>query len=261
MINGVQTSGLSQIFNRQTNQYSRVLEQIASGHRFTRPSDDFASFVRTRTLQSGLGDIHLQNQELAAARETATNAAGLGNAVFEAITELRELSEAHNRAEAEDKANILADFNGRVNALVQLLAGNSNGGFKATVGGIGDNSANNFELDLSAIDIDALRDVTTNPSTPAPLTNMPSTSTIDSLLNNVATYTAEANAFNSLIDRQLTINENMIAAREQTISAVRDIDDMRTIQEATMLEIRRNASVSMMAQANISQGVIARLFA
>jgi len=250
MIGAVQTNGLSQIFNQQSNQYSRVLEQIASGHRFTRPSDDFASFVRTNSLQSGISRIESVNQDLAQAREAGTQASTFGNEVMKLLSDISSLVDRRDAdsTTADDRARINADLTGRLELLGNFISANT--GQSAVVNiNYGAGAARNLTFNPTAISLGSMTTGTAATS-----------GAVNTLLNEVATFTSRAEAFNTTIDRQLTINQNMMSAREQTISAVRDVDDMRAIQQATNLEIRRNASVSMMAQANISQGVIARLF-
>jgi len=85
-------------------------------------------------------------------------------------------------------------------------------------------------------------------------------SDLDEVLTSAASYTSTAEAFSSSVDRQLTVNQNTIAAKEDTASAIGAIDEVAAISKATALAVRQQATISMAAQANISQSNLARLF-
>jgi len=250
MLTGINTNSLSQIYRSQTNQYSKVLEQIASGQKFTRPSDDFTAYTQTRSMQSNIKDLQNENAQLVQGKESGAKAAAFGNAIFEGLTELKELLTAHGKAGDSEKATIAAEFDAKRNALAELASNNSGtvlkaGTFTGSALTTEEGKFNKLTLSGSGFGITALTG---------------DSAALDDALTAAAGYSAKADAFNSTVDRQLTINENVMAAKENSISAVRDIDEVKTIQEATNLGIRRSASVAMFVQANISQGIMARLY-
>jgi hypothetical protein len=83
---------------------------------------------------------------------------------------------------------------------------------------------------------------------------------IENALKDVASYTAEAQSYTNAVDRQLTINQNIIAAKEDTATNIGAIDEVSAISKATALAVRQQATISMAAQANIAQSNLARLF-
>jgi len=253
MLNGINTTSLSQIYRGQTNQYSRILESIASGQRFSKPSDDFTAYMRTRSLQSGIRADENVNRNLIQAKELGTKASSFGNALFEGLSELKDLASAHTAAagNTDDQAKIAAEFTAKANALSQLVTVNNNP-TSLTVDLNSAETPGKLTVSLSGFTFTGLTATMTPGSGTA--------GTLDTLMTAAAGYTASADAFNATIDRQLTINENVIAAKENSIAAVRDIDQVKAIAQATALEVRQMASVAMMAQANISQQFVARLF-
>jgi len=58
----------------------------------------------------------------------------------------------------------------------------------------------------------------------------------------------------------LTINQNIISAKESAAESIGAIDEVSAISKATSLQVRQQATVAMASQANLSQLTLARLF-
>jgi flagellin-like hook-associated protein FlgL len=72
---------------------------------------------------------------------------------------------------------------------------------------------------------------------------------------------AELNSFATLLQRQLNLTETVINSKEATISAITDIDELQELSTLTLLQVRQEATIAMMAQANMAQGYAAKLYA
>jgi flagellin-like hook-associated protein FlgL len=254
MISGVSTTTLSQIYKKQTNDYTKVLETIAGGAKFNKPSDDFVAYTRTRMEESSLKGYQRINEDLVKAKEVGTQAASLGNSAFEGLSELKELAKSYaSTTDQSDKDILKEKFDAAAKAISDSFANNTYEG--SALNGV------SVQIDPSQSTSTMTLTLTDPTSTLASGTlDITDSTKIDAALKAVAKYTAEAEGFNSAIDRQMTINQNIMAAKENTISAVRDIDDIAAIGKATALEIRQQASISMIAQANIAQTSLVRLF-
>jgi len=257
MISGVSTTTLSQIYKQQTSDYTKVLETIAGGKKFNKPSDDFVAYTRTRSEESAMKGYERISEDLVKAKEAGTLASSVGNAAFERLSELKELAKNYATASDADKEILKEKFDAAKAAIKDSFTNNTYES-KAITGS-----------DIVSVQIDPNKPASKmsltleNPATALDALDIEDADPdklVDAALTAVAKYTAQAESFNSSVDRQLTINQNIMAAKENTISAVRDIDDIAAIGKATALEIRQQASISMIAQANVSQTSLIRLF-
>ncbi|MDR0304269.1 MAG: hypothetical protein LBH98_05820 [Chitinispirillales bacterium] len=242
MILSVSTSGLSQLYRQQTTDYTKTLEQIASGKRFTKPSDDFASFMKMRAAESSVVTYQRVNDELISAKEKSTIATSIGNEAYKALSDFKKMVENGADSDALDA---------QLEQIQKIFTNNKQVGNdiieKASVT-LGDGTST-LEFDVSGI-ITQL----------SALDNTSSATDVEDALGEVAKYTATAEAFTVAADRQLTINENIIAAKESTAANIGAIDEVQSISKATALAVRQQATIAMAAQANISQSNLARLF-
>jgi len=256
MISGVSTTTLSQIYKQQTSDYTKVLETIAGGKKFNKPSDDFVAYTRTRSEESAMKGYERIGEDLVKAKEAGTLASSVGNSAFERLSELKELAKNYATASDADKEILQAKFDAAKQAISDSFTNNTYEKTAITAANVvsvqidPNQPSSKMTLNLSAV----------NPSTDLTALDITDADTIDTALTSVAKYTATAEGFNASVDRQMTINQNIMAAKENTISAVRDIDDIAAIGKATALEIRQQASISMIAQANVSQTSLIRLF-
>jgi flagellin-like hook-associated protein FlgL len=257
MILGVSSSGLSQLYRQQTTDYTKQLEQIASGKRFTKPSDDFAGYAKLRAAEGSLAGYQRVNDDLVKGKEFSSAASAVGNEAYKGLLELKQMAEDYTNASTDEKAQLSTAFDKKLGSLTELFSSNAK---------IDGTSMNAYIVNV-------------NPSDPGPtgsnltlnLTDptgedewddidITDVATINDALKTVATYTAEADAFTAQTDRQLTINQNIIAAKENTVAAIGSIDEVSAIGKATALQVRQQATIAMASQANLSQLNLARLF-
>jgi len=262
MITGVSTTTLSQIYKKQSGEYGKILETIASGAKFNKPSDDFISYMRTNTEESAMKSYQRSNEDLARAKEAATTATSVGNSALDSLSELKELASTYaSTTDATERKILEQKFNDTRDAMIATFTDNTYGAKKITEDDIVNVSINpndpTKKMTLSLASVDPTDDIAADK---LDIESTDLSANLDAAFASLAKYTATAEGFNSAVNRQMTINQNIMAAKENTISAVRDIDDIAAIGKATALEIRQQASLSMIAQANISQASLVRLF-
>jgi len=256
MILGVSTSGLSQLYRQQTTDYTKTLEQIASGKRFTKPSDDFASYMKMRAAESSIAKYQSVNDELVKAKESSVVATSVGNSVYEGLLDLKKLvAQYGSTSDTDEKAKLKEVFDAKAAAVQDLFDNNQK------------NNGKDIQTDISVklVEGDTLALTLDSTEIAAKVSALSITATtinadLDKILTATATYTATADAFSSSVDRQLTVNQNTIAAKEDTAAAIGAIDEVSAISKATALAVRQQATISMAAQSNISQSNLARLF-
>ena len=64
----------------------------------------------------------------------------------------------------------------------------------------------------------------------------------------------------NLVDHQVNVTDTVIQSKQAAYSEVAEIDDAKEMAKQTALNVRQQASVAMMAQANMAQQGIMRLF-
>jgi flagellin-like hook-associated protein FlgL len=73
-------------------------------------------------------------------------------------------------------------------------------------------------------------------------------------------YVAEMESFAIVLQRQFNLTDTIISSKESTISAIININEVEELSALTMLQVRQEATISMLAQANIIQGYAAQLY-
>jgi flagellin-like hook-associated protein FlgL len=59
----------------------------------------------------------------------------------------------------------------------------------------------------------------------------------------------------------MKLNDTVVSGKQATVSALVNVDELAEMAKVTNLQVRQQATVSMMSQANVSNAALARLFA
>lgn len=73
-------------------------------------------------------------------------------------------------------------------------------------------------------------------------------------------YSAQMKSMSSMLQTQMKFTDTIINSNNATISVIIDIDEVAAMAELTVLQIRQQATVAMMAQANTIAGYAALMF-
>ncbi len=264
MIGGINsiTSGLASIYNANTRALSQSLGRIASGKRIQRPSDDFAGYIRSRSLLDDVSGFAIVKQDLQKAKGYADYAIEAGTALMEKLENAKELAVLYAAtSDPTEQALIVAEhtvLKGEITNLiadaqydstaviadatlvtVQLDPDGASGSFDVTFV-----EANDFP---SAAELVLL--VATDGGT-----------TADAAIAKVTSYLSKASGFSEDLQRHMDLTDIVINSKEAAASLITDIDEIKEMTLATDLQIRQQASIAMMAQANISQQGIMQLY-
>jgi flagellin-like hook-associated protein FlgL len=79
-------------------------------------------------------------------------------------------------------------------------------------------------------------------------------------INKATSYLVKAEKYEEKIERQMTITDNMIQSKKAAQSIITDIDEVEELNKATNEQIRQQATIAMIAQANVSQSYISMLY-
>lgn len=260
MVNGITTSALSQLYRSQGNEYSDVLTQIASGKKIQKPSDDFVGYLRASGITQDISAYEKINTDLTELREPAQMASDVGNGLVEDLTRMRELKDLYDgTADTTEQDAYEAEFTALADGVTSTIANNKyNGTAVVSANTIASASINpddsSLTLDIE-FDADDVADVSG-----FSLDGGTTSAEIEDELAKATSYTVKAEGYLNQTDRQIELNENMITSKEATRSSITDVDEAKALTEATELQVRQQATVSMMAQANLTASNIANLY-
>ncbi len=266
MISGASNVGssLARVYGANNKQLADVMSRIASGKKFQGPGDDFVGYIRTNTQQQAVTDYQRVKEGLMAAKEQTAKAVEVGNAVYEDVIELKNLISDYNAASNNDeRVAISAEFEGVKAALAEFITAN-NDVYKSgtaitsvdlTIDGGGQAFAPSFTAVAATADLSTSFGATlTALETAAQSTNMAA------VINNATKFLAGAEAANNAVDRHIDVVDTVIQSKKSLISEISEIDDVEELAKQTDLNVRQQATISMIAQANMSQQGIMRLF-
>lgn len=265
MVNGITTSALSQLYRSQGKEYSSLLTQIASGKKVSKPSDDFVGYMRASGISQDIKSYEKINTDLIELREPAQMASDMGNSMVEDLTRMRELKDLYDgAADATEEAAYEAEFTALAEGMTNSIANNKYNGTQIVSDSVTagtpiasasinpDDSTLTMDIDFDSGDVADVSGFS--------LAGGTSMADIEAELAKATSYSVKADGYLNQVDRQVELNENMITSKEDTRSSITDVDEAKALTEATELQVRQQATVSMMAQANLSASNIANLY-
>jgi flagellin-like hook-associated protein FlgL len=253
------TSSLASIYNAGNAAIASAMARIASGKRVMAPGDDFAGFARASSLSNDVSQYQKVKQDLQDVKGFADYAAGVGNDMVKDFDRLKELQKLwQNSSDPVAQAGYKAEYD----ATVQRITDTKNDGYYdniqvyqsgVTLKSVGINPANSSLV--VAISATAVGDESSinNIASATPVS-------IQSEIDNAEKYVAAMNSYSTLLQRDLNLADTVINSKNATISMITDIDDVQETAALTALQVRQQATISMLAQANIVQGFAAQLY-
>ncbi|NLG17887.1 MAG: hypothetical protein GX556_11200, partial [Fibrobacter sp.] len=120
------------------------------------------------------------------------------------------------------------------------------------------------EITSVALDPDATNSLsvtfTTDLSTISALAITGGAAGVTTEMGKALSYLTEAKKFDNIVDQQVRMTDTIIASKQAVMSLITDIDEAEQMNEVVDLSIRQQAAVSMMAQGNMLQSSLARLY-
>jgi flagellin len=255
---------LSNIYNTNATAMSQSLSKIASGKRIQDPSDDFAGYLKASVFQAditGYTDIKagLQN-----GKGLTDYAKTTGNQIVEDLTDMKALAKqwaAANAANAND-TDTLDGLQSKYDAIVTRIADLKT---NATYNGTAVYAASSLgTYQVNAEDNSLVVDVNianvANEANVNDITDANAVTDIQTELVEAAKFVSQADSFGKEISNYMKLADVAVTSKQAAMSAITDIDEVKEMAALTNLQVRQQASVSMMSQANASQAAIARLF-
>ena len=259
MIGGVNlaTSQITSAYNTTAQGLADTLTKISTGKKFQSASDDLISFLRSSKLQTDIDSYQGVKQGLTAAKVFTASAAQVGGDIYEKLTKMKDLADKYATADTNGDTDATAEYSAEFDALKTEV---TNAIANAKVDGTAiydtadpvttvnvDNKSNTLEVQFSAVADATALDIT-------------DVSTVTGEMTSAQTYLSEAKAFDGTIDQQIKLNDTIMSSKAAVKSLISDIDDAEQMSMAVDYQVRQQAAVSMLSQANVSRQAVMRLF-
>jgi flagellin len=278
MIGGIDTTSirLASAYNANNQLLADTLTRIASGKKISRPSDDFTGYLRSNRLQNDVDSYTKIKENLTSAKAVTGTAVEVGNSIYEDLVKMKDLlTSYYNTADSaddnEERSAIQTEFNAVKNNLTSYISNTKYSGTTvysaATLETVSLDPDGTGQLAITF----AAGDIAV-PATPtltgfvvgdAATTATNQTSELAALNTQITaatSYLVKAQSYDKSVDRQLRVSDTIIQSKQSAISLITDIDEVSEMNKQTDLMIRQQASISMLAQAQLSRSAITRLF-
>ncbi len=238
---------------RLTAQLEQSMERLSSGLRINKAADDAAGMgiaARMRGTLSGLEQAERNSQDAISMVQTSDGAMA---GVQQVLTRVRDLAlQFQNGAySAADRASITAEVAQLSTELGRIISSTSFNGI-SLLGGAGIaatfqiGTASNDTLALNQIDVGAAVGSVVSDFVTGTVDLDALGAAIDNVTNSRSSLGAIQNRLQVTIDGLGTYRDNLLAAK----SRIEDVDMAEEMATLTRLQIRQQAGVAMLAQAN-----------
>ena len=263
MIGGVNTSTsrLASAYNIGSEQLNATLTKIATGKKFQNAAEDLLGYLKSSKLKVDISGYQQVKQDLTEAKTFTAAAVQAGSDMYEKLTEMKNVAAKYDVENAkavkdQDKLDQLtADFDA-LKAEVQSIVANTKVDGKLVTG--------TTEITSVALNPDG-----TDPLSIKFTADFTGISTlaitggaagVTAEMTEALTYLTESRTFDNIVDQQVKLADTIIASKQAVMSLITDVDEAEQMNEVIDLSIRQQAAVSMMAQGNMLQSSLAKLY-
>ncbi|MBN1759685.1 MAG: hypothetical protein JW863_15260 [Chitinispirillaceae bacterium] len=252
------SAGMASLYGTNMRQLYDAMEKLASGKKFNNASENLIGYLRAQNTQSDITQYEQARENLTNFKASTSAAVVAGTSIYENLTEMEDLAtQWAGTADVDLKAQYAAEFNALKTEVATTLANTYVDGVLLTdkdvatpasvsLGPDGGTLTLSFssEADVSALDITAGGAV----------------AAVQTQVAAAMTYMYEAKSYDSITDQQLKLNDTIINSKKAVLSIITDIDEAEQMDKVLSLTLRQQATTAMMAQANIVQNSLSKLY-
>jgi flagellin len=265
MIGGVNvaTSQIANIYNQGNNQLSDTLAKIASGKKFQNAGEDLLSFTRANNLTNQIKGYNDVEQKLTAAKTVTSAAVNVGSKVYENLTKMGDLASKYATASTQEQAEYAAEFKSLRDTVVTSLSNAKVDGVNIADGTYNKTVAMDPNSGTLAVDLHAAGNFVTsaNLATLDLTTGAAAAVTaVGTETTNALNYMNTAKGLNDTIENQISLNKTIVNSKEAVKSLITDIDEASEMSKMLDQNVRQQAAMSMLSQANMSRQVVMKLY-
>jgi flagellin-like hook-associated protein FlgL len=245
------SANISSIYNQNGNDLASVMSKIAAGKKWgSQPSDDFVAYLKTTSLQSDVAQYQNTSENIAQAKVYTDAAKAAGNTLYGDLVKLQNLSVEWGAASGTDKAAIGNQYDTLLNTINNFAANAEINGQKIFGGGV--LTSVSLSPGGTAVDITS--------ATAPDATGLATGGDASLIVADALTFLSDMQALGKTLENQSNLTNTIIASKNSAITAVSGIDDAAMLAQETDLQVRQQAAISMLSQANISRAAISKLF-
>lgn len=260
-------------FHAAQQAYTRSLERIASGRRINRAADDPSGLAISERMKAqirGLKQASRNAQDAISLLNVADGALSETHAILHRLREIAVYAGTGTLTEAEREA-LQLEFNELVQAIVDIgrntqfntipLLDGSRGEDKPLIIQIGANSGQSTEISLGDMRAGALGLLTEDGvlSLASPEAANEALGIIDEAIQKVSSQRAYIGAKTRRLEHTINNLENTAVNLTDALSRIMDADLAEEVLNLVQAQIRMQASLAMIAQANVAQQMILQL--
>jgi flagellin-like hook-associated protein FlgL len=255
MINNIAsaTRTISSIYAASSQELASVMAKIATGKRYVKPGDDFTAFIRANNFEKDIQSYDLARTSIGAAKVYTDTAQNVGGQIYANLVKMAGYQQDYAVASAEDQPGIASKFDSLKATTENLRLYSAINGTILASGTLpsfntGGTSGTTLSISLRAI------------ATDASALNVGDSGTASTAATEALNYLTDAQGWAKTIDSLASLTDTIIASKQAAIEEVAGINEAEELARVTDLQVRQQASISMMAQASISGQRIAYLF-
>lgn len=239
---------------------SESLKKIGSGKRFQNASEDIGAYLKVASIQNSKSMFESALESVSEADAFLTVASGYASSLIDDLTNLK--TEAYNieNTTGAEQVAAQAKFDGYRASIQDTLGTSYNGdglNISADKTFQNVNLANGNSLALSFV---VANDAVTYANTAWDNDYATTEAAIDAEIAKVSSFSAKVGGYEATIDSQDTFISTMIANLDSAQSSITAINVLEETTKYVAHDVRQQAAVSIMAQANLSRRAILNLF-
>jgi flagellin len=252
------SSALTALYTSNNTELAKSMSKIASGKRIQTPGDDFAGYLRGSSLNSDIKQFTTVKQDIQEGKATADYAKQVGNNILEDLAKMQDLEDAFtlgttNGIDQTRLDAMEAEFDSLANSIDNQI---QSGAYDGTV--VADGTlAKDVIVDINGTTL------TITGATVADGAGLAGTIGTDAVAAEIVagqTFVSDMSSYSDQLDRAMKLTDTVINSKNAIVSTIMDINETEELAKMTNLQVRVQATVSMMSQSTMSQAAIAKLF-
>jgi flagellin-like hook-associated protein FlgL len=253
------SQSIAAAYNANNQTLAETLARIALGKKVDKPSDDFVGYVRAQNYTADISTYEQVKQDITNIKSLTAAMQDVGNTMYQGIEQLRAYARKYAATTDPDEQQAYTEkFDALKTSLDNTITASTydNNGVVTPLYQTGSHGTVTVDATGTALDIT----ITNAVASPGGLAVTDGDANFNTELSAAASYLVQAEGFGKVLDLQSKLADTIINSKEAAKGMITDIDDVKEINKATELQIRAQAGVAMLSQANVARAALVRLY-
>jgi flagellin len=241
---------LSQSYTSATAAIAIALSRLASGKRVNSASDDMGAFLKASSYTSYAATLKTDVQELHTGKGYADAALAVGNQVLSSLTKLRDLkTQWEATSDPTTQASLNAQFAAELSGMnLAIRDGKYDGSAVYSGALLGGRTFAGFSVQSADFADNGAAAIGTNASNA-----VVSIAMVNDQITLAAKFVGAMQGISDSMNDAVAMRNEIIQSYQNTISALTDVDEAAEMIDLANQQVRQQATIAMIAQANVSQ--------